>query len=73
MVGCRVIAFLLLMSDVNLAYGVPNISFATAAEFKTLLDLPVLIGIWGLLMLPFAVIAWIKRFWTLSVAYPTRF
>jgi CubicO group peptidase (beta-lactamase class C family) len=61
-----VIAFLALMSDINPAYGVPDFYFATAAEYKTLLALPVLIGIFGFLMLPFAVIAWINRFWTLS-------
>ena len=60
------IAFLALMSDINPAYGVPDFYFATATEFKTLLALPLLIGMFGLLMLPFAVIAWINRFWTLS-------
>jgi hypothetical protein len=61
-----VITFVALISDINPAYGVPDVYFATTAEFKTLLALPVLIGIFGLLMLPFAVIAWIHRFWTLS-------
>jgi hypothetical protein len=61
-----VIAFLALMSDINPAYGVPDIYFATAAEFRTLLALPLLIGILGLLMLPLAIIAWINRFWILS-------
>jgi hypothetical protein len=28
------------------------------------MGLPILIGILGILMLPFAVLAWIKRFWT---------
>ena len=60
------IAFLVLMSDINPAYGVPDIYFATGAEFKTLLALPLLIGIFGLSMLPVAVIAWINRWWTLS-------
>jgi hypothetical protein len=61
-----VLAFVALISDINPAYGVPDVYFATAAEFKTLLALPALIGVLGLLMLPLAIVAWINRFWTLS-------
>ncbi|HKY53634.1 MAG TPA: serine hydrolase domain-containing protein [Anaerolineales bacterium] len=58
------IMFMAVMLDTNPAYGVPNAFFEAPAWFGSLISLPILIGILGVLMLPFAIIAWVKRFWT---------
>jgi hypothetical protein len=58
------VIFLAVMLDTNPAYGVPNLFFETPSWFEVFMGLPILIGILGILMLPFAVLAWIKRFWT---------
>jgi hypothetical protein len=58
------VTFLAVMLDTNPAYGVPNLFFETPSWFEVFMGLPILIGILGILMLPFAVLAWIKRFWT---------
>ena len=58
------VIFLSVMLETNPAYGVPNLFFETPSWFAAFMGLPVLIGILGILMLLFAIIAWIKRFWT---------
>ncbi|MEW5828310.1 MAG: serine hydrolase [Chloroflexota bacterium] len=66
--GLAYLAFVALMiaavADINPAYGVPNLFFEIPSWFGVLAVLPILAGIFGGLMLPFAVIAWAKRFWT---------
>ncbi len=66
--GLAYLAFVVLMvaavADINPAYGVPNLFFEIPSWFGTLAVFPILAGIFGALMLPFAVIAWAKRYWT---------
>ncbi len=52
--------------DVNPAYGVPNLFFETPSWFGALMVMPILAGIFGVLMLVFSVVAWVKRFWTVG-------
>jgi CubicO group peptidase (beta-lactamase class C family) len=71
--GLAYLAFVILLLaaalDVNPAYGVPNLFFETPAWFGTLTVLPPLAAVFGILMLPFALIAWIKRFWTFGARF----
>lgn len=64
------VAFVVLLiaaiADVNPAYGVPNLFFETPAWFNILTLLPVAAGICGLAMVPFALLAWAKRLWTVG-------
>ena len=68
--GLAYLAFVVLLMavivDVNPAYGVPNLFFETPSWFGTVVVMPILAGIFGALMLPFTVIAWAKRFWTVG-------
>lgn len=61
-----IVLLLATVADTNPAYGVPNLFFAMPAWFGIMPILTTLAGIFGLLMLPFAVIAWAKRFWTVG-------
>lgn len=58
------IAFLAVLLDMDPAYGVPNLFFETPAGFDVFMRLPIVLGVLAVLMAPFALIAWIKRFWT---------
>ena len=68
--GLAYLAFVVLLMavivDVNPAYGVPNLFFETPSWFGGIMALPILAGIFGALMLPFTVVAWAKRFWTVG-------
>jgi hypothetical protein len=65
------------LMDVNPAYGVPNIFFESPAGLDTFMVLPLTLGILAIIMIVFALIAWIKRFWTfgarLSYTFLTLF
>jgi hypothetical protein len=71
------LVFMAVLMDVNPAYGVPNIFFETPAGIGTFMSLPIALGILAILMALFALIAWIKRFWTfgarLSYTFLTLF
>jgi len=51
-------------ADINPAFGVPNIFFGMPANSEKLFFIPTLMAIFGLLMLVFAVVAWVKQSWT---------
>lgn len=63
--GFAILVFAVI-ADVNPAYGVPNIFFETPSWFKIAAQLPILAAVFGVLMLPFAILAWMKRFWTVG-------
>jgi CubicO group peptidase (beta-lactamase class C family) len=65
--------FLAVMLDMNPAYGVPNLFFETPAGFETFMRLTLLLGVLAILMAVFAVIAWIKRFWTFGARFSYTF
>ena len=68
--GLVYLAFVALLivavSDVNPAYGVPNLFFNVPSWFQVTAVLPILAAIAGVAMLLFMVLAWQKRFWTVS-------
>ncbi|HEX2995380.1 MAG TPA: serine hydrolase domain-containing protein [Anaerolineales bacterium] len=61
------------LSDVNPAYGVPNLIFETPAGIDTFVKLPILLGVLAVMMAPFAVVAWIKRFWSFGARFAYTF
>jgi CubicO group peptidase (beta-lactamase class C family) len=69
--GLSFLAFLILFgvvfTDMNPAYGVPNIFFGVAPGwFGIAMSLPILIALLGLAMLVFAGLAWWRRYWTVG-------
>ncbi|MBE2201363.1 MAG: beta-lactamase family protein [Anaerolinea sp.] len=68
--GLAYLAFVALLlvalSDVDPAYGVPNLFFNVPSWFQVTAVLPILAAIAGVAMLIFTVLAWQKRFWTVS-------
>ena len=66
--GLTLIIFLLglalTFTNVNPAFGVPEVYFGTTAALESLLTLPVIMLISGLFMLVFSVLAWIRNYWT---------
>ena len=58
------IGFVLTFTDINPAFGVPDVYFGTPLALESLLTLPVLMLIFGLIMLVFSVLAWIRKYWT---------
>jgi CubicO group peptidase (beta-lactamase class C family) len=68
--GLAYLAFLVMLFgmvvDINPAYGVPNLFFETPSWLGIVTLMPRLAGIFGVLMLPFAVLAWAKRYWTVG-------
>ena len=58
------IGFVLTFTNVNPAFGVPDVYFGTTPVLDSLLKLPVLMLIFGLIMLVFSVLAWIRKYWT---------
>jgi len=67
------VVLLATMLDLNPAYGVPNLFFETPAGFETFMSLTVLLGLLAVLMVPFALIAWIKRYWTFGARFSYTF
>jgi len=61
-----IIRFGIVFADIHPAFDVPSIFFGMPANSEQLFFIPTLMAIFGLLMLVFAVIAWVKRFWTLK-------
>jgi CubicO group peptidase (beta-lactamase class C family) len=60
------LVFMVVLMDVNPAYGVPNMFFETPAGIETFMSLPMALGILAILMVVFTLVAWIKRFWTVG-------
>lgn len=67
------LAFLAVLLDMNPAYGVPNLFFEAPPGFAVFMGLPFLLGVLAVLMAPFAMIAWIKRFWTFGARFSYTF
>ncbi len=61
------------LSDIDPAYGVPRLFFETPAGIDAFMKLPLLLGVLAILMVPFAIVAWIKRFWTLGARFSYTF
>ncbi|HSB01490.1 MAG TPA: serine hydrolase domain-containing protein [Anaerolineales bacterium] len=59
--------------NVNPAYGVPNLIFETPAGIDLLMKLPFVLGVLAILMVPFVLIAWVKRFWTFGARFSYTF
>lgn len=58
------LGFALTFININPAFGVPDVYFETSATLETILILPVLMLIFGLIMLVFSVLAWVRNYWT---------
>jgi CubicO group peptidase (beta-lactamase class C family) len=67
------LVFMAVLMNIDPAYGVPNIIFETPAGIDTFMKLPILLGVLAILMAPFAIIAWIKRFWTFGARFSYTF
>ncbi|MBN2115775.1 MAG: beta-lactamase family protein [Anaerolineales bacterium] len=67
------LVFAAALSNINPAYGVPNLIFETPAGIETFMRLPLIMGVLAILMAPFALIAWIKRFWTFGARFSYTF
>jgi hypothetical protein len=68
------IAFMAVMLDADPAYaGMPNLFFESPPGFESFMRLPILLGILAILMVPFALIAWIKRFWSFGARFSYTF
>ena len=52
-----------IFGDIDPGYGVPRIVFASASQITSLNILPVILTVLAVLMVGFAVLAWIKRYW----------
>lgn len=50
--------------NINPAFGVPNLFFGMPAGFDSLMKVPWVLAALAVLMLVFAVLAWVKRYWT---------
>ncbi|RPI82381.1 MAG: class A beta-lactamase-related serine hydrolase [Chloroflexi bacterium] len=61
-----IIWFILIMLDVHPAYGVPNIFFQNPPGFNILIILPMILAVLSLGMLIFLVIAWVRKYWSVS-------
>ncbi|MCA9935448.1 MAG: serine hydrolase [Ardenticatenaceae bacterium] len=58
--------WLALLSDVNPAFGVPNLFLGTPDWLQSAAALPVLAGILGVAMVGWTAVAWRKRFWSVG-------
>ncbi len=52
-----------IFSDIDPGYGVPRIVFASISQITFLNILPVILTVLAVLMVGFAVLAWVKRYW----------
>ena len=59
-----IVSFGEVFTNINPAFGVPDVYFGMPANFDQLTLIPTLIAILGLLMLVFTVIAWAMNIWT---------
>jgi len=55
-----------IIADINPAFGVPRIFLEEPAGLDTLLTLPYIIAAAVAAMLGFAVLGWIKKYWTVG-------
>ena len=61
------------LADIDPAYGVPRLLFETPAGIDAFAKIPLILGVLAILMLPFALLAWIKRFWTFGARFSYTF
>lgn len=59
-------AFGSILTDTHPAFGVPRVFFGMPAHADELFFIPILLAIFGLITLVFAVINWINGFWTVK-------
>lgn len=60
------LAFGSILTDTHPAFGVPRVFFGMPAHADELFFIPILLAIFGLITLVFAVINWINGFWTVK-------
>lgn len=60
------IGLLIIFSDILPTYGVPRFILEEMPVVNTLLMMPIFLGISGMIMLVFTIIAWIKGYWKLT-------
>lgn len=61
------------LMNVDPAYGVPNLIFEAPAGIDTFMQLPTALVVLAILMVPFAMVAWVKRFWTFGARFSYTF
>jgi hypothetical protein len=61
-----VFMLVMLISKVDPAFGVPSMTFGMPSWFGTMMAVPIITAIFGLVMATFAVFAWTKRYWTVG-------
>ena len=61
-----VVMLILLISKVDPAFGIPSMNFGMPSWFETMMAVPVVMAFFGLVMVPFAILAWVKRYWTVG-------
>ena len=61
-----IVLLVIAISDVNPAYGVPNLFFGTPSWLQSATVLTALAGILGVAMVFFTAVAWQKRFWSVG-------
>jgi len=62
-----IVMLLMLISKVDPAFGIPSMNFGMPSWFGTMMTVPVAMAIFGLLIVTLAVLAWVKRYWTVGV------
>ncbi len=67
------VVFLAVLLNMDPAYGVPDLFFETPAGFGTFMLLPIALAVLAVLMVPFALLAWIKRFWMFGARFSYTF
>jgi len=67
------IALMASLMDADPAYGMPNLFFETPPGFEIVMRLPILLGVLAVLMVPFALVTWGKRFWSFGARFSYTF
>jgi hypothetical protein len=60
------VTLIVVLTDNLPAYGVPAFFFETPAWFPLFMNLTLVAAVLGISMLPFAILAWVKRYWTVG-------
>jgi hypothetical protein len=59
--------------DIDPAFGVPKLLFEAPAGIDIFMKLPFALVVLAILMVPFAIIAWAKRYWTFGARFSYTF
>jgi hypothetical protein len=61
------------LGNIDPAYGVPNLLFETPPGIDIFMKLPFALGVLAILMAPFMILIWIKRYWTFAARFSYTF